>query len=172
MALDLKRYIAEVADYPKPGVSFKDLCPVLACPEAFEAAVEQLARRFEGEKIDSLVVAEARGFLWGGALAPRLKAGLIPARKPGKLPRETVHVTFELEYGTDELHIHRDALATGQRVLVLDDVLATGGTAKAMLQLVTSLGADVVSLAFIVELTYLKGRERLSPHPVYSVLAY
>lgn len=172
MALDLKRFIAEVPDYPKPGISFKDLCPMLADPAAFEEATARLVEKFAAEKIDAVVVAEARGFLWGGAVARALKAALIPVRKPKKLPRETVSVTYELEYGTDELHMHRDAVKSGQRVLILDDVLATGGTARAMGELVDRLGGKVVSFAFIVELSFLKGREKIAPHPSFSLVTY
>ncbi len=172
MAIDLKQHIAEVPDYPKPGISFKDLCPLLAAPDAFRQVIAELEARFKTERIEALVVAEARGFLWGGALAHQLGCGLIPARKPRKLPRETVHASFALEYGTDELHIHSDSLRPGQRVLILDDVLATGGTAGAMAELVGHLKAELVGLAFIVELTFLKGREKLAPRPVHSLITY
>ncbi len=170
--MDLKTYITEVPDYPKPGISFKDLTPLLASPSGFGEAISRLVTRFRTENIETIVVAEARGFLWGGALAQSLRTGLIPVRKPKKLPRETVHATYELEYGTDELHMHRDALRKGQRVLILDDVLATGGTARATAELVSQLGGNIAALAFIVELTYLKGREKLKPYVVHSLVTY
>jgi adenine phosphoribosyltransferase len=172
MAIDLKSYIREVPDYPKAGVSFKDLTPLLADPAAFREAISRLAEHFRTEGIEMIVAAEARGFIWGGAVAAALGAGLVPVRKRGKLPRETVHATYELEYGTDEVHMHRDALRRGQRVLILDDVLATGGTAKAMTELVGKLGGNIASLAFVVELGYLNGREKLSGHTVYSLVTY
>ena len=172
MAVDLKAFIAEVPDYPKPGISFKDLCPILSSPEAFSDAISRLEGEFRDRKIEAIVAAEARGFLWAAPLARSLAAALVPVRKPKKLPRKTISATYELEYGTDELHMHQDAIKSGQRVLIVDDLLATGGTAQAMVQLVEKLGGQVVSLAFIVELAFLKGREKLAPHPVLSLVTY
>jgi adenine phosphoribosyltransferase len=172
MALDLKTLIAEVPDYPKPGISFKDLTPLLSSPAGLRAVTDLFADRYRGAGIDAIVAAEARGFLFGGALAHALGTGLIPVRKPKKLPRATIHATYALEYGTDELHMHRDAIKPGQKILIIDDVLATGGTAKAMADLVTQLGGSIVSLAFVIELGFLKGREKLSPHAAFSLVAY
>lgn len=172
MSFDFKSYIREVPDYPKVGVSFKDLSPLLASAEGFHEAIAELAKRFAGDNISAIVATEARGFLWGGALAQALRTGLVLVRKPKKLPRETIHVSYALEYGTDELHIHRDALRGGQRVLIVDDVLATGGTVRATVELVTRLEVAIVGLAFVVELEFLEGRKTLSPHPVYSLVKY
>lgn len=170
--MDLKALIAEVPDYPKPGVSFKDLSPLLASPEGFREAVRALAEPFRGSGVRAVIASEARGFLWGGAVARELDAGLVPVRKPKKLPRATYAATYALEYGTDELHIHRDALAPGTAVLLVDDVLATGGTAKAMIDLAARVGATVTGLAFVVELAFLNGRAALSPHGVHAVIRY
>ena len=172
MSLDFKSYIREVPDYPKAGVSFKDLSPLLASGEGFREAIAELARHFMSDNISVIVATEARGFLWGGALAQALGTGLVLVRKPKKLPCETIHVSYALEYGTDELHIHRDALRAGQRVLIVDDVLATGGTARATVDLVTRLDAEIAGFAFVVELEFLEGRKTLSPHPVYSLVKY
>lgn len=172
MALDLKSLIAEVPDYPKPGISFKDLTPLLSSPEGLREVTNLFARRFKDSGVDAIVAAEARGFLFGGALAHALGAGLIPVRKPKKLPRPTIFATYELEYGTDELHMHRDAIRSGQKILIVDDVLATGGTARAMADLVTRLGGTIVSLAFVIELGFLKGRAKLTPHAVTSLVEY
>lgn len=172
MALDLKTYIAEVPDFPKPGISFKDLTPLLASPPAFAEAVDTIAGWYKDERITSIVAAEARGFLWGGALARALGAGLVPVRKPGKLPRKTFKATYALEYGTDELHMHTDALKPGERVLVFDDVLATGGTAAAMAGLVRQGGGTPVAAAFLIELSFLKGRAKLGDVPVRALVGY
>jgi len=172
MAIDLKSYIKEVPDYPKAGVSFKDLTPMLASPEAYREATRLTAEAFKGRGISAVVAAEARGFLWAGPVARDLGAGLVPVRKPGKLPRETLKETYELEYGTDELHVHRDAIAPGQTVLIVDDLLATGGTAAAMVRMVEKLGGKIAGLAFIVELAFLKGRDKLGAHPVHSLVVY
>ena len=172
MITDLKTLIAEVPDFPKPGIGFKDLSPLLASAEGLRTVTAGFADRFRADGVELIVAAEARGFLWGGALAHSLGTGLVPVRKPKKLPRPTVHATYELEYGTDELHIHRDAIRPGQKVLILDDVLATGGTARAMTDLVTQLGGSIVSLAFVIELGFLNGRAKLAPHPAFSLVTY
>ena len=172
VALDLKSFIAEVPDFPKPGISFKDPTPLLASPEAFGQAIAGLADWYKAAGVTAVVAAEARGFLYGGALARALGAGLIPVRKPKKLPRATVSATYQLEYGTDELHMHRDAITPGQQVLIFDDVLATGGTAAAMAELVRALKGTIVSAAFLIELSFLKGREKLAPLDVRSLVTY
>ena len=172
MATDFKSLIAEVPDFPKPGVSFKDLTPILSSPQAFGESVRQIAGWYAGKKIDAVVAAEARGFLWATPLGQALNAAVVPVRKPKKLPRATISATYQLEYGTDTLHMHRDALRPGAKVLVFDDVLATGGTAKAMADLVTQLKAEVVSLAFLIELTYLNGRSKLPGFDVRALVSY
>lgn len=170
--MDLRDRIRDVPDFPKPGIVFRDITPLLLDPAAFDQAVSDLAeyaRRLEAELI---VSAEARGFIFGGALARELRIGFVPARKPGKLPRETISVQFELEYGVDELQLHADALTGGTRVLVHDDVLATGGTAKAKIDLVEQLGGRVVGCAFVVELGFLGGRATLAGYDVQALVTY
>ncbi len=170
--MDYRSLIAEVPDYPKPGISFKDLSPLLASPPAFRDAVAALAAPFRGQGVEAVLAAEARGFLWGGAVAHVLGAGLVPIRKPRKLPRPTYSATYALEYGTDELHVHVDAVKAGGLVLIVDDVLATGGTARAMLDLAGRLNARVAGLAFVIELSFLDGRAKLAPAPVHSLVRY
>jgi adenine phosphoribosyltransferase len=169
---DLRALIRDIPDFPTAGIIFKDITPLLLDPAALDAAVMQLAEFARPLGVDILVTAEARGFILGGALARELGAGFVPARKPGKLPSETVGVEYLLEYGIDALEVHADALADGARVLVHDDLLATGGTARGVCDLVDGLGAEVVGCAFLIELTFLGGRERLAPYPVHSVLKY
>jgi adenine phosphoribosyltransferase len=170
--VDLRAYVRDIPDFPRPGIVFKDITPMMLEPAALRAAVAALAAIARPLAPDIVVAAEARGFILGAALALELGAGFVPARKPGKLPHEVVTVEYELEYGADSLEIHADAFAGGRRVLVHDDLLATGGTARAVCQLADRLGADVLGCVFLVELTFLGGRERLEPYSVYSVLAY
>jgi adenine phosphoribosyltransferase len=170
--IDLRAFVREIPDFPQPGIVFKDITPLLLDPRAIDAAVARLARFAEQLDIEFVVAAEARGFILGGALARQLGAGFVPARKPGKLPHETVSAEYTLEYGINALEVHADALAGGHRVLIHDDLLATGGTASALCDLVTRLGAEVVACAFLVELSFLGGRERLAPNRVFSLLAY
>ena len=151
---------------------FKDITPLLVAPEALDAAVVQLAEQVAPLSIDLVVAAEARGFILGGALARQLGAGFVPARKPGKLPHETLRIEYGLEYGIDSLEVHIDALAPGTRVLLHDDLLATGGTARAVCDLVVRLGATIVGCAFLIELKFLGGRERLAPYPVQALIGY
>jgi adenine phosphoribosyltransferase len=172
MSLDLRERIQDVPDFPTEGIVFKDVMPLLADPEYFGETIRQLAEWARPREPDLVLGAEARGFIFGGALAYELDAGFIAARKPGKLPRETVEATYELEYGTDSLEVHRDAVPRGGRVIVLDDVLATGGTAKAKVELVESLGGVVVGLLFVIELTFLEGRGRLDGYDVHSLIQY
>jgi adenine phosphoribosyltransferase len=170
--LDLRDRVRDVPDFPKPGIVFKDLMPLVADPTYFRETIdrlEQLARPLEP---DIILGAEARGFIFGGALADRLHCGFVPARKPGKLPWDTVEATYELEYGLDSLQVHADAIGKGARVIVHDDVLATGGTAKAKTELVEKLGGVVVGLLFVVELTFLNAREKLAGYEVNSLISY
>jgi len=166
----LRTAIREIPDFPKPGILFRDLTPVLGDASLLADTVGVLASRYARERVDFIAAIEARGFLWAGALATHLGAGLIPIRKKGKLPWKTLAVEYELEYGTAVLEIHEDALRPGARVVVVDDLLATGGTALAAAQLVESLGGELVEIAFVVELWELRGRERLRPRPVVSLL--
>jgi adenine phosphoribosyltransferase len=172
VAIDLKTRVRDVPDFPKPGVVFKDIMPLLADAEALRDAVDRIAEWAEPRKPDIVLGAEARGYITGGALACRLGCGFVPARKPGKLPWRTVAAKYALEYGFDQLEVHADAIRSGQRVLVHDDVLATGGTAKATVELVEQLGGIVVGVPFIIELAFLNGRERLGGYDVYSLIEY
>ena len=171
-ALDLRDRVRDVPDFPKPGIVFKDLMPLVADPVYFRETIDRLAELAEPKQPDIILGAEARGFIFGGALADRLHCGFVPARKPGKLPWQTVEATYELEYGTDSLQVHSDAIGKGTRVIVHDDVLATGGTAKAKTELVEQLGGEVVGLLFVVELTFLNGRDKLVGYDVESLIAY
>ena len=171
-ALDLRSHIRDIPDFPKPGIVFKDITPLLLDHDACDAAICRLADWARAKEIDLVVAAEARGFILGGALARELGAGFVPARKPGKLPWDTVSAEYILEYGVDALEMHADALSHGARVLIHDDLLATGGTAKALCDLVEQLGAHVVGLAFVVELEFLRGREKLAGHEVHSLITY
>jgi len=172
MSLDLRDRIRDVPDFPTKGVLFKDLMPLIADPEYFAETIRQLAEWARPREPALVFGAEARGFIFGSALAYALGAGFIAARKPGKLPRETVEATYDLEYGTDSLHVHKDAVAKGVRVVVVDDVLATGGTARAKVQLVEELGGVVAGVLFVIELDFLHGRERLAGYDVHSLVAY
>ena len=170
--VDLATRVRDVADWPEPGVVFKDITPLLADPTALRRAVDDLAA-FGREKQPELVIgAEARGFFLGAAVAYELGCGFVPARRPGKLPLETVSATYALEYGQNALEVHKDALAHGTRVLIHDDVLATGGTVEAIAGLVEGLGGEVVGIAFLIELSFLKGRERLERFDLHSLLTY
>ncbi|MEX0851379.1 MAG: adenine phosphoribosyltransferase [Gaiellaceae bacterium] len=172
MSLDLGDRIRDVPDFPTEGILFKDLMPLIADPEYFAETIRRLAEWARPREPDLILGAEARGFIFGGALAYELGSGFITARKPGKLPRETVEATYDLEYGTDSLQIHRDAVPRGARVVVLDDVLATGGTARAKIELVEVLGGVVAGVLFVIELTFLNGRERLEGYDVHSLIQY
>jgi adenine phosphoribosyltransferase len=172
VTLDLRERIRDVPDFPSKGILFKDLMPLIADPEYFAETIHRLAELSRAREPDLILGAEARGFIFGGALAYELGAGFITARKPGKLPRETIEATYELEYGTDSLQVHRDAVSPGARVIVLDDVLATGGTAKAKIELVEGLGGVVAGVLFVIELTFLNGRERLAGYDVHSLIQY
>ena len=169
---DLRTLIRDVPGFPKPGIVFKDIMPLCADPEALRQTVHELAAFARPLEPDIILGAEARGFIFGGALADRLHCGFVPARKPGKLPWNTVEAVYELEYGQDRLQVHADAIGKGGRVIVHDDVLATGGTAKAKIELVEKLGGEVVGLLFVVELTFLNAREKLAGYDVQSLISY
>jgi adenine phosphoribosyltransferase len=171
-AVDLRSLIRDIPDFPAPGIVFKDITPLLLHPVALDRAVSGLAELVASQAIDFVVAAEARGFILGAALARQLRAGFVPARKPGKLPGDTISAEYALEYGIDALEVHSDALAGGARVLVHDDLLATGGTAKALCDLVCGLGGHIVGCEFLVELSFLDGRRRLAPHPVYALIDF
>ncbi|MBP9112868.1 MAG: adenine phosphoribosyltransferase [Polyangiaceae bacterium] len=164
--------VRDIPDFPRPGVTFKDVTPLLASPKAFHIVLDVLAERFIGEQIDTVVGIDARGFIFAGALAARLNAAFVPARKPGRLPHEVDQVTYKSEYAIDTLEMHRDAIVEESRVIIVDDVLATGGTAKAASELVRMQGGYVVAHAFAIELTYHEGRIRLLPTKVESVIRF
>jgi adenine phosphoribosyltransferase len=170
--VDLATRIRDVADFPSQGIVFKDITPLVADPGSLKESIDQLADWARPRRPDVVLGAEARGFIFGGALAYILGCGFVPARKPGKLPWQTVSATYALEYGNDTLEIHADAISEGQRVIVLDDVLATGGTAQAKIDLVEKLGGTVVGALFVVELTFLSGREKLVGYDVHSLIEY
>lgn len=170
--LDLRAYVRDIPDFPRPGIVFKDLTPLFLDASALARVIELTAEYADERKVEVVVAAEARGFILGAAVAARVGAGFIPARKPGKLPFETTAAEYALEYGVDALEVHRDALAGGARVLVHDDLLATGGTARALCSLVEQLDGEVVGCAFLVELAFLGGREALAPHEVRALVRY
>jgi adenine phosphoribosyltransferase len=169
---ELKKLIREVPDWPKPGILFYDLTTLLQDPDGFRTLIDRLSEHYNGQKIDVVVGIEARGFIFAPALAYRLGAGFVPVRKPKKLPWKTAKVTYQLEYGSDTLEIHRDAIRPGQRVLICDDLLATGGTAAATVKLIRELDGEVVGCGFAVELSFLGGREKLPGVDVFSLVQY
>lgn len=171
-SIDLTKYIRAIPDFPKPGILFRDITPLLADASAFREAIHQLAAPWRGRKIDAVVAAEARGFIFAAPLALELNIGFVPVRKPGKLPFDTHSFHYDLEYGSDTLQMHVDGLSPGQNALIVDDLLATGGTVRACCELTKRTGANIVGCAFAIELTGLKGREALSPFEVHSVLRY
>ena len=168
--MDLATYIRDVPDFPKPGIVFKDITPLLAEPAAFGAAVDRFAERYSGERIDVVAGIEARGFLFAAPLSARLGKPLVPMRKPGKLPWDTHSITYSLEYGEDSIEMHSDAILPGQRTLIVDDVLATGGTVSAAVRLAERAGAEIAGLAFLIELEALRGRDRLRGYDLFSQL--
>ncbi len=168
--LDLKEYIRDVPDFPKPGILFRDITPLLSSPDAFAQCIDRFVSRYDEQAVDIIAAAEARGFIFAVPLAMRLGAAFVPVRKPGKLPFRTHSLEYQLEYGTDCLEIHEDSIAPGQRVLIIDDLLATGGTAKAAGELVSMLNGDIISFAFLINLTELKGIDILKPHRVFFIL--
>ncbi len=170
--VDLRAYVRDIPDFPTPGIVFRDITPLLLDPRALDAAVTRLVQFAKPLDIELVVAAEARGFILGGAVAHQLGTGFVPARKRGKLPHETISAEYGLEYGIDALEVHADALAGGARVLIHDDLLATGGTAGALCELVEALGGQIVACAFLIELSFLGGRERLAPHHVHALVDY
>ena len=168
--IDIAALIRDVPDFPIEGILFKDITPVLQDAKAFQAALDMLARPYGDVKIDKVVAIESRGFIFGAPLALRLGAGFVPVRKPGRLPSETIQIEYSLEYGTNTLELHTDAIQSGERVLLVDDLLATGGSAKASIELVQRLGGVIVGLAFLIELTDLGGAEALAGYDVFSAI--
>lgn len=169
---NLKKLIRTVPDFPKPGIQFYDITTLLKDPYGLRTTIDRLVELIDDPNIDTVIGIEARGFIFAPALAYRLKAGFVPVRKPRKLPAETESISYDLEYGTDTLEIHKDAIGSGHRVLIADDLLATGGTARAVASLIERLGGEVAGIAFVVELNFLKGRERLGGYKVSSLLQY
>lgn len=170
--MDLARYIRDIPDWPKKGILFRDITPLLADPQAFPATIDALCAPFQQAGVEYVAAVEARGFIFGAAAAARLGAGFIPIRKKGKLPWKTETASYELEYGVDSIEMHRDDIPRGAKVLMVDDLLATGGTMRAACELIEKVGAEVVAIAFVIELTELKGRERLKPHSVHALISY
>lgn len=171
-AVNYQSLIREVPDFPKPGILFYDITTLLKDAKAFSAIADELTAYYQGQKIAKVVGIESRGFIFGGVLAQRLHAGFVPVRKPGKLPADSFEVKYSLEYGSNSLAIHRDAITIGERVLIVDDLLATGGTAAATVSLVRQLGGEIVGLDFLVELKGLNGRDKLTGYPVHSTVLY
>lgn len=170
--MDLKRYIRDIPDFPQKGVMFRDITTLLKEPEPFKYVIDTVVDKYKDQKVDKLVSVEARGYIFGGAIAYLLNCGFVPVRKPGKLPAETVGLEYTLEYGTNTIEMHKDAIEPGERVLVFDDVLATGGTVQATCKLIEQLGGKVVACVFIGDLTYLKGSEKLKGYEVFSLVQY
>jgi adenine phosphoribosyltransferase len=172
MSSQIKQHIRSIPDFPKKGIMFRDITTLLKSPEAMKLTLKELLCLTEGLKINKVVGIEARGFMFGAMIAERLNAGFVPVRKPGKLPAETLRETYALEYGSDSIEIHKDAISTGDNVLLHDDLLATGGTAKATVNLIEKLGGKVVQASFIIELSFLKGRDKLQGYDVRSLVDY
>lgn len=170
--LDLKKTIRDIPDFPKAGILFKDITTLLKDKKAFKLAINALAKNYKNKKIDKVVAVESRGFIFGSVLANKLNAGFVPVRKKGKLPGKTNSVTYELEYGTDTLEMHDDAIEKKENVLIVDDLLATGGTAKAVTELIKQNEGKVVGIAFLIELLFLKGIDKLKGYPVFSLIKY
>ncbi len=170
--MDLAKFIRDIPDFPKPGIGFKDITPLLADPSAFRAAIDRMAEHYAKSDIDAIAAAEARGFLFAAPLALKLNKPLVPLRKPGKLPYRSYSLKYELEYGTAELQMHVDGINTGAKVLLVDDVLATGGTMEASARLIEQADGRVAGYCFLVELDFLGGRKRLEPHPVFSLVRF
>lgn len=170
--MDLTKYIRDIPNWPKEGIIFKDITPLWKDKEAFAYSVKELASRFKNDNIDVVVGAEARGFLVGAAVAYELGVGFVPVRKPGKLPYKTVSETYELEYGTDTISMHEDAVSKGEKVLIIDDLIATGGTVGAMVKLIEKLGGEIAGMGFVIELSFLNGKDALPPCKIESLIVY
>jgi len=170
--VDLKTYIRDIPDWPKEGVLFRDITPLLGNKDSFKYAIDTIANHYEDKKVDIVLGAEARGFIIASALAYKMGCGFVPARKPGKLPYATCHAEYELEYGVDKLEMHEDAIKPRDKVLIVDDVIATGGTAAAKVKLVEQLGGEIVGVAFLIELTFLNGRKKLEGYDIFSLISY
>lgn len=168
----LEQYIRDIVDFPKPGIIFKDITPLLASPKGTEECLQLLINRLKEKQIDKVIGVESRGFFFATLLAHHFKAGFIPVRKPKKLPFETISASYELEYGTDTLEMHIDAIQPGDKVLIHDDVLATGGTAKAVCELVKQLGGEIVQVNFLMELSFLNGREKIKEYDIFTAINY
>ena len=168
----LKKHIRDIPDFPKPGILFKDITTLLKDKQAFKETVDAFVEKYKNEKIDKVLAVEARGFIFGAAVAYQLGAGFVLVRKKGKLPAKTISVSYSLEYGTDTLEMHQDAISPGEKILIIDDLLATGGTVTAVTDLVKQLGGNIAGIAFVIELTDLKGIEKLKGYPVYSLIKY
>ncbi len=168
----LEKSIRNIPDFPKPGILFRDVTTLIQNKAAFKKAVDLLAKKYKGKKIDKVIGVEARGFIFGAAVAHKIGAGFVPVRKKGKLPFKTISTTYELEYGTDTLEIHQDAVAPGEKVLIIDDLLATGGTVKAVIDLIKQLGGKISGIGFVIELTDLHGKDKFKEYPVYSLVKF
>ncbi len=168
----LEKSIRNIPDFPKPGILFRDVTTLIQNKSAFKKSIDLLAKKYKGKKIDKVVGVEARGFIFGAAVAYKIGAGFVPVRKKGKLPYKTISATYELEYGTDTLEIHKDAITSGEKVLIIDDLLATGGTVKAVVGLVKQLQAKIIGIGFIIELVDLHGRDKLKEYPLYSLIKF
>ncbi len=167
-----RKYIRDIKDFPKPGIVFKDICGLLKAGPVFQQAIDEMARHYDGQKIDVIVCTEARGFIIGAALAYRIGCGIVPVRKKGKLPWKVYRKSYNLEYGEDLLEIHQDGIEPGQNALIVDDVIATGGTIEAVIELVKEMKGNIVGAAFLIELAALKGREKLKDIPIFTLLEY
>jgi adenine phosphoribosyltransferase len=170
--MDLKKYVRDIPDFPQKGVMFRDITVILKTPEVFKHAIDSIVEKYRKEKIDKIVSIEARGYIFGGAIAYNMGCGMVPVRKLGKLPAETVRMQYDLEYGTNTIEIHKDGIKKGERILVFDDVLATGGTMLAACKLVEMLGGTIVGCAFLINLTYLPGSQTLKDYRVFSLVEY
>jgi len=168
----LEKSIRNIHDFPKPGILFRDVTTLIADKVAFKKAVDLLAKKYKGKKIDKVVGVEARGFIFGAAVANKINAGFVPVRKKGKLPFKTISTTYELEYGTDTLEIHKDAIKKGEKILIIDDLLATGGTVKAVIDLIRELKGAIAGIGFVIELVDLHGRDKFKEYPVYSLVKF
>jgi adenine phosphoribosyltransferase len=172
MAVNLTEFIRDVPDFPKPGILFRDMTPLLSAPKAFQYVIQQFADRFRGARPTAIMATESRGFIFGAPLALELGAAFVPVRKPGKLPRQTFKFEYDLEYGSDALEVHRDAVSSESRVLLIDDLLATGGTIEACMKLAEQCQATIVGCGFVVELAFLQGRNRLKDYDIFSLIQY